>query len=448
MPSAPPNRVALLGRPNVGKSTLFNKLTRSRKAVVKNEPGVTRDILIEPAHWWGREFDVVDTGGVTESREGFSPLIREQTLRTLKSVELIIAIFDGRAGLVPEDRDIIRIAKESGKKMLLVVNKVDQSNHADFLLSEFYEFGQNIIPAAFEQDFSVDTIVEWILTNLPEEQASVRRGPCLSIIGKPNVGKSSLCNLILGENRMLVSPQVGTTVDAVEAEFSYEGHSYRLMDTAGLRRQARRNDGIEWLSAVKSQEAIRRADIILLVIDSVLGPSRQDAKMLEYCLEQHKTPLIIANKYDLGKKTKPQFKQWFQEQIRKEFHFFPDVRVCFVSALTGFGKHQMFVEIESIAQALLKKISTSQLNKFFSSVIRQAPAPVYGTVNVKFYYLTQTHQAPPSFIAFANHPEGVTPSYRRFLTKKIQEQWDLKGIPLRLFVMPSKKSSPSLGSSS
>jgi GTP-binding protein len=431
------NRVGLIGRPNVGKSSLFNKLSRTRKAVVRDEPGVTRDVLIEPCEWWGRTFDIVDTGGITEERVGLSPLIREQTLSILGSLDALIVILDGRAGLIPEDRDIVRIAKETGKPVLLAVNKLDSERDLEIALAEFHEFGLDLIPCAFERDFGIDRIVEWISGVIPSDESTLRQGPRLTVIGKPNVGKSSLCNRLLGEKRMLVSDIAGTTVDAVEAEFAFDGKAYTLIDTAGLRKQAKREEGIEALSAVKSKEAVRRSDIVLLVVDATEGPTVQDAKMLEMCLDLHKAVILVANKYDIAKDQHENTKTWFAEKVQRELHFFPDVRTVFVSALTGSGLNALFEEVESVFEALHFRISTSQLNKFFTEVIRQAPAPVYGTVNVKFYYLTQTHQTPPSFIAFANHPDGVTPGYRRFLAKRIQDQWGLKGIPIRIFVMPS-----------
>lgn len=430
-------RVAIIGRPNVGKSTLFNKLTRTRSAVVKDEPGVTRDVLIHPAEWWGHTFEVVDTGGLTEDSRGLSPLIREQTIAALRSIDLLLVVMDGRAGLVPEDREVIKVAKESGKPILLVINKLDRQVDLDSELSEFYEFGMDLIPTAFEHDFGVDNVVEWVIARLPKNQTEVALIPKVAIIGKPNVGKSSLCNLLLGQKRMLVSEIAGTTVDAVEAEVEFGGKKYVLVDTAGLRRQARRNDGVEFLSVFKTQGAVDRADVVLLVIDAVTGPTDQDAKMLEMCLDKHRAIIVVANKIDLAKTARENAREWFRERIMREFSFFQDVRVVFTSAKTGYGIPDLFNEIEAVYERLHMRISTSQLNKFFTDVIRQAPAPVYGTTNVKFYYLTQTQQVPPSFIAFANHPQGVTPSYRRFLAKRIQENWDLRGVPVRIFVLPS-----------
>jgi GTP-binding protein len=431
-------RVALVGRPNVGKSTLFNRLTRTRKAVVRDERGVTRDIQIEACEWWGKSFDVVDTGGLTEDRNGFSRLIFEQVTEFLHSVDLLVFIVDGRTGVVAEDRDAFRIVQAAGKPFVVMVNKCDRTLDTDQYLADFYEFGQDLIPAAFEQDFGVDVLVEWVIANLQDVEAEEREGFRLAILGKPNAGKSSLCNRLLGMHRMLVSEIAGTTVDAIEADFKYADQDYVLVDTAGLRRAAKQKDGTEVLGGFKTREAVRRCDLVLLIIDGTIGPAHQDARLIEMCLAHHKAIIVVANKLDLGKKQHDNFRDWFREKVGEEFRFFADVPVVFTSAKTGSGIDDLFKRIEDVRAKLHTKISTSQLNKFFTDVIKQAPAPVFRSENVKFYYLTQTKQKPPAFIAFANHPEGVTPSYRRFLIRKIQENWDLKGIPLRIFVMPKR----------
>lgn len=428
-------RVAIIGRPNVGKSTLFNRLTRSRLAVVKNEPGVTRDIQIEPCEWWGKSFEIVDTGGITGDKGGFSPLIRKQVIEYLDSVDMNILVLDGRAGLVPEDRDALIIAKRSGKPLLVVVNKCDNTLEAEGYLSDFMELGVDLMPVAFERDFNIDLLVEWIISNLDPGEAQARQGFRLAIVGKPNAGKSSLANKLLGMSRMLVSPQPGTTVDAIEAEFEHNGKEYILIDTAGLRRAAKQHDGVEVLSTFKTRHAIFKADLVLLVIDATVGPSNQDSRIIELCLEHHKAILVVANKMDAAKESHDDPREWFRDRVAREFHFFTDIPVTFTSAKTGTGLNQLFAKVEDMREKLAVRISTSKLNKFFTEVIKQAPSPVYGTKDVKFYYLTQTNQSPPSFIAFANHPDGVTPAYRRFLIRKIQEQWDLVGIPLRVFVM-------------
>lgn len=433
----PTSRVAIIGRPNVGKSTLFNYLTDSRKAVVKNQPGVTRDILIEPAEVWGVKFDVIDTGGLTEAADLFSQLIREQVIEFLQSVDHLIVVMDGRAGLLPEDRDLIRIANETGKPFVIVINKLDRSHDLELSKAEFYEFGAPLIAASVEMRLGMDEVLEWIVSQVKQTEHTIRDGLKLAMVGKPNVGKSSLCNNLLGEHRLLVSEVAGTTVDSVDTELVYNDRKFVLIDTAGLRRSSKREEDVEIISAFKSQDAIRRADLVLLVVDGMTGPTDQDAKILESALDAHKAVIVVANKSDIAEREKPQYRTWFKIRVEEEFHFFPDVPIVFTSAKTGRGLDDLFEAIMLMEEKLAIRIPTGELNDFFTNVIRQAPAPVWATTNIKFYYLTQTHQKPPAFIAFANHPDGVTKSYRRFLAKRIQEQWDLQGVPIRIFCMGS-----------
>lgn len=432
-------KVAIIGRPNVGKSTLFNVITESRKAVVKNQPGVTRDILVEPVDVWGKKFDLIDTGGVTEASDLFSKLIKEQVSEFLFSVDFIVAVMDGRAGLLPEDRDIIKLAKQTGKPMLLVINKVDRQHEEDLLKADFYEFGLDVIAASFEQRRGVGDVLEWIVKNVPEvaqdEQTSLR----IAMVGKPNVGKSSLCNCLLKSNRMLVSDVAGTTIDSVDSPFNYNDRQYTLVDTAGLRRQSKREEDLEIISAFKSQESIRRADVVLLVIDGTEGPSEQDAKIMQAILDDHKGVIVVANKLDIAQEQIEQYRETFRNQIARVFHFFVDVPLVFTSAVKGYGVNDLFQEIERVAEKREFRVSTSELNDFFFETIRKAPAPVWGHTNVKFYYLTQTYQKPPAFIAFANHPDGVDNSYRRFIIKNLKERFDLHGIPIRIFCMKSRR---------
>lgn len=433
-------KVAIIGRPNVGKSTLFNILTQTRKSVVKNQPGVTRDIIIEPAEVWGKHFDLIDTGGITEAHDTFSQLIKEQVTEFLETVDFLLVVMDGRMGLIPEDREILKIAQITQKPFLLIVNKVDKQHEADLRKAEFYEFGEDIIAASFEQRQGIADILEWIHKALPEETEQVKEGVTIAIVGKPNVGKSSMVNEILGERRMLVSDIAGTTIDSVDTPFVYKGHKYILVDTAGLRKSAKREDHLEIISAFKSQESIRRADIVLLMVDGTEGPTDQDARIMQAILEDHKGVIVVANKSDLGRNEVPEYRRTFKEQVERTFHFFTDVPMVFTSAKTGQGVDDLLEKIEWVSEKLRMRITTSELNEFFFETIRKAPAPVWGIRNVKFYYLTQTRQQPPAFIAFANHPDGVDNSYRRFLIKNMKDRFDLAGIPLRIFVMKSKDS--------
>lgn len=433
------SKVAIIGRPNVGKSTLFNILTDSRKSVVKNQAGVTRDIIIEPADIWGKKIDLIDTGGVTESQDLFSKLIREQVSDFLHSVDYIIAVMDGRIGLVPEDRDIIKLAKQTGRPMLLVINKVDSQHEDDIAKADFHEFGLDVVAASFEQRRGVADIMEWIQSVVPDAKETLSVGTRIAMVGKPNVGKSSLCNCLLGVNRMLVSEVAGTTIDSVDSPFEFNDKQYVIVDTAGLRRQSRREEDLEIISAFKSQESIRRANIVLLVVDGNIGPTEQDAKIMQQILEDHKGVIIVANKSDVATDEVPRYRETFREQVEREFHFFTDVPIVFTSAKTGSGINELFKTIEAVTAKLNFKVSTSDLNDFFFETIRKAPAPVWGITNVKFYYLTQTNQVPPAFIAFANHPDGVTNSYRRFLIKNMKEKFNLHGIPIRIFCMKSRR---------
>ena len=432
-------KVAIIGRPNVGKSTLFNIITDARKAIVKNQPGVTRDIQVEPVDIWGKKFDLIDTGGVTEASDIFSKLIKEQVSDFLFSVDFIVAVMDGRVGLVPEDRDIIKIAKQTGKPMLLVINKVDRQHEEDLLKADFYEFGLDVVAASFEQRRGVSEVLEWIVKMVPEvpqDQASTIR---VAMVGKPNVGKSSLCNCLLKQNRMLVSEIAGTTVDSIDSPLTFNDINYTLVDTAGLRRQSKREEDVEIISAFKSQESIRRADIVLLVIDGTEGPTEQDAKIMQAILDDHKGVVVVANKSDLGQDEIEKYRETFRLQIARIFHFFIDVPIVFTSATKNHGINDLFQEIERVSEKRNFRVSTSDLNDFFFETIRKAPAPVWGTTNVKFYYLTQTYQKPPAFMAFANHPDGVNNGYRRFLIKNIKERFDLQGIPIRIYCMKSRR---------
>jgi len=431
-------KVAIIGRPNVGKSTLFNILTESRKAVVKDRPGVTRDIQIEESEVWGKQFLIVDTGGLTEAPDTFSQLIREQVCEFLADVDLLLVVMDGRAGLIPEDREVVRIANQVGKKMLVIVNKVDSAHEEELVKAEFYEFGEELVATSFEQRRGLSLMLEWLHKNLPEFKENLQKGPRIAIVGKPNVGKSSIVNALLGSHRMIVSDIAGTTVDSIDTPFIYNAHQYVLVDTAGLRRSARREDDIEILSAFKSQESIRRAQIILLVIDGNIGPTDQDAKILQAILENHKAVILVANKSDTAKDKVEKYREWFRDRVDNELHFFSDIPIVFTSALTGSGLEMLLKTVEEVSAKLETQIQTSELNDFFFETIRKAPAPVWGTTNVKFYYLTQTFQKPPSFIAFANHPDGVNPGYRRFLIKNLKSRFNLQGIPIRIFVMKSR----------
>lgn len=433
----PLTTVAIVGRPNVGKSTLFNLLIGARKSVVKDQPGVTRDILFETAELWGKNYEVIDTGGLTEAGDEISVKIKEHVVEFLKSVDFLVVVMDGRVGLLPEDNDIIRIAKESGKPFIIAVNKIDKVMELDTLTAEFYQFGTDVAGCSFEQRMGLDPLLQWIFDRVGGMAEFPEDAFILSIVGKPNVGKSSLCNRLLGQKRMLVSDIAGTTTDPVDMAFTYNDKNYVMIDTAGLRRSSRRLEDVEIISAFKTEKSIRHSELVLLVIDGTQGPTEQDAKILEMIVEQHKGVLLVVNKSDLGEDM-DEYRKTIRAQVNREFHFYTDIPMVFISATTGKGIKELFEKVEDIRQKLYFRVSTSELNNFFMEVIRLAPSPVFGTKDVKFYYLTQTRQVPPSFIAFANFPDGVDNSYRRFLAKHIKARWNLEGVPIRIFVMKKR----------
>ncbi len=433
------NKVAIVGRPNVGKSTLFNIATNARRAIVKNQPGVTRDIQYGKAEWRGHEFEVMDTGGVTESNDLMPKLIKEKVIDALKISDMTLVIVDAQAGLIPEDKVLLDMVQRSGKPFRIVVNKLDTEENIGVDMADFYQLGGELIPCSFEKRQGIADILDWIVDSMPvKDDTKIESELTFAILGKPNVGKSSLTNKLLDENRMIVSPVAGTTVDAIDIPFERNGRTYTIIDTAGLRKKSKIEDGVEIIATIKSRGVIPRADIVLLMVDILEGPTEQDAKILRQVQEEHKTVLLVGNKSDEAKIKVPAFREKFKAKVEEVFHFYPDIPVVFISALTSAGVEELFKKIDELWEKVNTKITTGELNRFFTQVIKKAPAPVYRTGNVKFYYLTQTQQTPPCFIAFVNHPEGVDNSYRRFLAKQIKEEWDLWGVPIRIFAMKGR----------
>lgn len=436
-------KVAIIGRPNVGKSTLFNKLTGTRKAVVKDEPGVTRDIHQEKTDWCGVTFDLYDTGGVTASNNKvWNAAIRRQAIKAAEFADKIIFVLDGKYGLNPEDRDLCTEIQKLNKPFIAVVNKIDDPVEFETAMSEFYILGaEEMIACSFEHKHNLSDLLDWVIKGQEKNIADLESTAVkLAIVGKPNAGKSTLVNSLLGEERVVVSPVAGTTVDSIEVPFERNGQEYMLIDTAGLRRGVKRTDQIEQISAIKSKEAMEEAGVIILVIDSLLGPSQQDARIVEMAIENHKAVILAFNKIDLAEKEIPKLREKIREDVANIFHFYRDIPVIFMSAKTQKGVKDLFAMIDKVWKQLNFRISTREINDFFLQVIRQAPAPSFRGNDIKFFYITQTNQKPPSFMTFVNEPRGVTPSYRRFVVNKLKEHYDLKGIPVRIYAKKRSKS--------
>lgn len=433
------HKVLIVGRPNVGKSSLFNRLARQRKALVVNQPGVTRDILKQRVSWWGVDFEVWDSGGLWSEESHWGGLIDKKVRQAIEQSDLVIFVMDARSGFMEEDRKTFHLVKKSGKPFLALVNKVDKLDQSESLLSDFYRMGINLLPCAFEKDRGVSETVEWILSHAKNKNTgaadSVSHHACLLLAGKTNVGKSTLCNALLKKDRALISPVAGTTMDVVKDQFQYGGKTYTLLDTAGVEKNIEKDQKTESLAELKTRQSFKQADVVMLLVDASIGPSRQDARLLDFCVAEHKAVILVVNKWDLAIK-QGKTKTEYRKNAQNKFRFYSNLPIVFISALDATSLGALMKKVDEVHQKLNFRITTSELNRFFTEVIRKAPSPVYGVQDVKFYYLTQTHQTPPSFIAFANYPQGVRDSYRRFLVRQIQNKWNLKGIPIRISVLP------------
>lgn len=428
-------KVLILGRPNVGKSSLFNRLIKNRRALVLNLPGVTRDLIKGTAHWWGNSFEVWDSGGLAwGSSFDLSQPIQKSVQAAVKQSDLAVFVMDAHVGLHEDDKQIFKWIQ--GKKYLLVVNKVDHPTRFESQLSEIYALGDHFIEASFEKNFNVDHIAAWIAQHAGSEEKKLKRHYAdILITGQSNVGKSSLCNCLLKQDRMITSDQKHTTTDIVDEEFEFSGKKYKILDTAGIRKHSRRTEDLEKLSSAKTLSYFKKAGIIFLVIDGTQTLARQDIRLFSYCMNQFKPCIIAVNKQDLMSSSS---KEKMREQIQNAFSFVSRPPVVFISALKGSGAAALMKKTNECIEKMRKRISTSELNQFFTKTVQAAPAPAYGTKNIKFYYLTQVQKPHPSFVIFTNEPKGVLPSYKKFLVKKIQKNWALEGIPIQTIFLPRR----------
>lgn len=428
--------LAIIGRPNVGKSTLFNRLHRRGKAIVIDEPGATRDRNYAECNWLDHPFTLIDTGGFEPaSTTEILTQMREQTLLAVEEADIIIFLMDSRDGLAPADQEIAKILRPSDKLVYYVVNKIDGPRH-EALLADFYRLGiEQIYPISAQHGVGIDELMDDIVKFIPKgaeqppEDENVIR---IAVIGKPNAGKSSLVNRILGYERTIANPLPGTTRDAIDTEFTKNGKKYLLIDTAGIRRKSRISLNLEKYSIVQAIKAIERADIALLMIDAVDGISDQELKIAGLVLERGTACIIVVNKWDTIKKDNSSVPE-YTENIRYKAKFLDFAPIIFVSATSGQRVEKIFPIIERVYAQYSQRIETGELNRKIRQIIEANPPPGMGGHPHPFKYITQVSVKPPTFILFMQNKGSIHFSYERYLVNRIQETFGFSEIPIRLY---------------
>lgn len=430
------NMVALIGRPNVGKSTLFNRLMRRRDALVDPTPGVTRDRHYGRATWEGQPFFLVDTGGIDHEDDLITNHIRHQAMLAIEEADILFFLLDGRAGLTPGDLEIVDLLRRSEKKVFYIVNKIDSPEIEQDLLSPFWELGVDTLwPLSGDHGHGLSALMEAVQPLLAmgeethEEPDDLMR---VAFLGRPNVGKSSLINTIIGQERMVVSEIAGTTRDSVDTRLTSNQYNYLLIDTAGIRRRGKTTDKIEKFSVLKSLKALGRCDIALVLIDAQEGITEQDMRIIGYTQEQDRALIIAVNKWDLLDGDRKR-QETLLEEIREAIKFAPYVQILKISALTGLGIRRLFPEIGKTWRQFHRRFATSELNRVLMDAVLRHEPPLHHGRRLKFYYTAQLATAPPRFAVIANAPNDVHFSYQRYLTNAFREGLGLDRVPLRLF---------------
>lgn len=427
--------VAIVGRPNVGKSTLFNRILGTRRAIVENYPGVTRDRNYAQVTRYGTPFVLIDTGGFEPASEDrLLTQMREQSRLAVDEADVILLVVDAKQGLTPSDDEVAGMLRRCGKPVLYVVNKVDGESQ-EAAATEFYALGvDRLYTVSAEHGRGMDDLMQGVLEALPApgkfdgKDADETR---LAVIGRPNVGKSSLINRMIGAERLVANPTAGTTRDSIDTPFVYNKKRYVLIDTAGIRRKGRVQHKLEKYSVIQSLKAMERAHVVLVVLDAEEGVTDQDLTVAGYALERGRAVLLVVNKWDLVKKDQGTMKQ-FTENVRHAFKFLPFAPIIFVSALSGQRVSKIMSEVEKVAIEFNRQVPTAALNRVLEeAVLTHAPPLVQGKP-LKFYYMTQTGVRPPSFVVFGNRTTGVHFSYERYLTNKLREAFGFEGCPIRL----------------
>jgi len=439
--------LAIVGRPNVGKSTLFNKLLGERKAIVDDSPGVTRDRNYGDAEWAGRKFQLIDTGGLDADAEGgLEESVQKQSRLALREADVIVFLFDGKRGLNPLDREAVGLLRKENKPVLFAVNKLDSRQRADNLY-EFYALGIDpLFSISAEHGLGISELMDAVVKQFPNAEDNEARPEAdkvplrVSVVGRPNVGKSTLINRLLGFERSVVDSVPGTTRDALDTPFELQGEPCILVDTAGIRRKARIYDRLERFSVSHSLRSVDRGDLVIHILDGVEGVTDQDAQILSYACQRGKALLLVVNKWDVVSKNGAEV-ETYREEVYHQLSFLDFVPVTFISASTGYGVRRMLEMAGGVLQAYGKKVSTSAMNQALQRIVRAHAAPLSQGKPVKFYYGTQTGTRPPTFTLFVNTPQAVPESYQRYLIHQLREHLGLEFVPIRL-VLRARREEP------
>ena len=428
--------VAIVGRPNVGKSTLFNRLVGGHDAIVEDEPGVTRDRRYGDADWAGKAFRVVDTGGLDLAAAAHDSIVKgtwKQAMRAIEEAALVLFVLDGKEGITNQDRDALEVLRKSGKTVLYVANKIDGAKN-ETAAAEIYELGADEVMAiSASHGRGINTLLDGILERLPNAPEFVETAPerpiRLALVGRPNAGKSSLVNRIVGDERVIVDPTPGTTRDPVDTPFSYDGKRFVLIDTAGIRKRAKVNAAMEKIAVAMAEKAVGRCDVALLIVDAKEGISEQEARIAGMCDEAGRGLVIVFNKNDLvdGAEQKK-----LEENLQRQLQFVPWAKVLHCSAKTGRNVRKIVETARHVYDSAGTRVTTGALNRFFEGIVERHPPSLYQGKPIRLYYITQASVHPPTFVVQVNFPEGVHFSYRRYLSNQLRETFHFEGTPVRI----------------
>lgn len=425
--------IAIVGRPNVGKSTIFNRIVQQRLSIVEDTPGVTRDRIYAKGNWLTKEFRVIDTGGIQLKDQPFMAEIKAQVDIAIEEADVICFVVNGREGCTDDDVYIARMLQKSNKPILLLVNKIDDSNQLD-LTYEFYSLGLDSDPIAVSgiHGIGMGDVLDLCVSLFPNKGEDEYQGSIkFSIIGQPNVGKSSLVNAILNEERVIVSPIEGTTRDAVDTPFSHDGTDYVVIDTAGIRKRGKIYESIEKYSVLRAMSAIERSDVVLFLIDGEAGIREQDKHVAGYAHEAGKPIIIVYNKWDTVVKDDKTM-NIVEDKIRKEFAYLSYAPIAFVSAKTKQRVNTLFDLINNVYNYSNLRIATNVLNEVILDAQMITPAPTHNGKRCKIYYASQVAIAPPTFVLFVNDPELMHFSYQRYIENRLREAFGFDGTPIRI----------------